>query len=157
MPKRLQNHIKNVIDFGIDFKEDFASKMNPKRIQIGRKNSRGSILGSIRKRFGDKPRFFGVLGCLWEPFGIPQVSFFTDFGGLLAHLAASFAILGPFWLSFWLRTSQEPAENLPRTAENQPRTSRESAVRTLDKNTSPTAKAKKVLRSPVNHRREGLE
>ena len=52
-----------------------------------------------------KLRYFDVLGCLWKPFGIPQVSFFTDFGGLLAHLAASFAILGPFWLSLWPRTS----------------------------------------------------
>ena len=82
-----------------------------------------------------KFRYFGVLGCLWKPFGIPQVSFSTDFGGLLAHLAASFAILSHFGC-LWLRTSLEPAENLPRTAENLPRTA-ENQPRTRRTNNGP--------------------
>ena len=106
------------------------SKMEPKR---GESESCSPFF-AFHKASKIKPRFFGVLGCLWEPFGIPQVSFSTDFGGLLAHLAASFAILGPFWLSLWPRTSQEQAENLPRTAENQPRTA-ENQPRTRRTNT----------------------
>ncbi len=94
------------------------------------KVKRGRFFFAFHNVSNIKPRFFGVLGCLWEPFGFPQVSFFTDFGGLLAHLT----ILRPVWLSLWPRTSQEPAENLPRTAENQPRTA-ENQPRTRRTNT----------------------
>ena len=66
----------------------------------------------------------------WDASGNLLGSPRSPFGGLLAHLAASFAILGPFWLSLWSTTSQE-AENLPRTAENQPRTA-ENQPRTAE-------------------------
>ena len=152
-----------MIDFWIDFPWILDFKMHPKMDPKRGESESRSPFFAFHNASKIKPRFFNVLGCLWEPFAIAQVSFFIDFGGLLAHLAASFTIQGPVWLSLaeneprTSRESERTAENQPRTVENQPRTSREPAVRTLDKNTSPTAKAKKVLRSHSNHRREGLE
>ena len=75
---------------------------------------RGLLREPFRNALKIKPRFFGVLGCLWGPFGIPQVSFSIDFRCLLVHLGASLAILGPLWLSLAeneSRTSRESAEN----------------------------------------------
>ena len=78
------------------------------------------LIAENLKKHAENLRFC-ILGCLWEPFGIAHVSFFIDFGSLLAHQAASFAILGPFWRSLWPRTpgtSRESAEKRRESAEN---------------------------------------
>ena len=109
--------------------------------------------GASENGLETNPCFFNVLGRLWERFALPQVSFFTDFGSLLGNLAASFAILEPFWLtlnaSFTIlgpfrqppyskaskkapnasrhQNRRKPAKNMPRAARNIRPTSREPA------------------------------
>ena len=107
--------------FGSIFHGFWIPKCIPKWSQNEVKVKRGCLFFAFHNASNIKPRFFGVLGCLWEPFGIPQVSFFTDCGGLLAHLGASFALLGLLWLSLAKNvpiTSRESAENRQESAEN---------------------------------------
>ena len=93
-----------------------------------------------------------ILGSFWAPSGPPEISKSST---MFAETRTS---KNPLQLRRESgENGQEPAANPPRFCRKPPRTRREPAVRTLDKNSPPTAKAKKVLHSLLDHRREGLE
>ena len=79
MPKCLQNHIKNVIDFGIDFGRVLPPKMDSKMKPKVDQTLGWYLFFRSPKRFENVASFFDrfgrPLGAIWPSPGLPFHSF----------------------------------------------------------------------------------
>ena len=146
MPKCIQNHIKNVIDFWIDCGRVFAPKTNSKMEPKDDQTLGWYPFFRSPKRFENAASFFDRFGKLLGGICTPPGLLYSGFGGLFAtpwqclhHPGPILATSNPPERQKWApkpaetKTRRETAANPQRIsfwlslAENEPRTSRESA------------------------------